>query len=142
MKQASICIFVLLLTTGLAWAEETAAATIEPGWEGGDCTLPDLTGMSDDEIEAAALAAGLGVEPTQAAVPACPTPFRCSSIVNCAAGSVCSLTDIGPCCTPSSGLQVCCISGTFKVERCPCECTGNPCALTCIESDNVRRRCS
>lgn len=143
-----IFVVAAVLTAGVVWAEETAVepllsgeALTEDALEGGGCMPADLAGLSEEEIEAAALAAGLGVEPTQAQAPACPVKFDCSSITNCGASATCSVTDIGPCCTTSSGLGLCCISGTIKVRRCPCQCTGNPCSITCAFSTDVKWRC-
>lgn len=150
MKRTLVVVAALLLTVGVAWAEEPAADAPTPAaapadatFEGGGCVLPDLAGLSDEEIEQAALEAGLGIQPpAQAAAPACPVKFSCNSITNCGAGSLCSLSDIGPCCTTSSGLSLCCITGTIKVRRCPCVCTGNPCALSCVNSTDVKWRCA
>lgn len=138
MKHVLVLVFALLLTAGLAWAEEPAVA--DPPVEEGGCELPDFTGMSEEEIQAAALAAGFGLEPVWAQPPTCPVRFSCSSINNCGIG-LCAVADIGPCCSPSTGLQLCCISGTIKVRTCPCVCTGGPCALNCVNSTDVSWRC-
>lgn len=152
MKQASICVFVLLLTAGLAWAEEAPApdaappadeaAPAAPLFEGGGCEMPDLTGLSEQEAETALREAGFEVSSAvETATPVCPTRFDCSSIFNCGIGPLCAVTDIGPCCT-TGGLGLCCIQGTIKVRTCPCTCTGNPCNIQCPNSSDVKWRCS
>ena len=52
MRQALSFTLALVLFTGLAWAEEPAAEIIDPALEGGNCMLPDLAGLSDEEIAA------------------------------------------------------------------------------------------
>lgn len=139
----------LLLTAGLASAEQPASTDAEAVVaEGGGCVMPDLSGLSDEEAEAALRGAGFAVFPeeraeaVETAAPLCPQRFSCSSITNCGIGQLCSLSDIGPCCTTSSGLGICCIQGTIKVRRCPCVCTGNPCNILCPQSTDVQWRCS
>lgn len=143
MRLSLILAVALLLTAGVAWAEEAAPAETLPVLEGGGCVLPDLAGLSDDDAEEALREAGFDTGAAiETAAPMCPTRFSCSSIVNCGIGSLCSLTDIGPCCTTSGGLGLCCTSGTIKVRRCPCRCTGNPCNIVCPQSTDVKWSCS
>jgi len=154
MKLSVILTIALLLTAGLAWAEEatpsdatpaaeqTATAPADPA-DGGGCMLPDLGGLGSDEAQSALLKEGFGLSSTiDTATPMCPVKFSCSSIVNCGAGSLCVAADIGPCCVTSSGLTACCIQGTIKVRSCPCVCTGNPCNIQCPNSTDVKWRCS
>lgn len=156
MKQTLILAAVMLATAGLAWAEAPTAAPAEmalpaatadlapgPLFADGSCEMPDLAGLSEEEIAAAAFAAGLDTSPTAAAAapPACPVAFQCNSITNCAAGPLCSVTDIGQCCTQGP-FTLCCISGTIKVSRCPCRCTAFACSLQCVSSTNVKWGCS
>ncbi len=144
MKRAWILFGGLLLVLGLA----AQAAPAEPEWleaaaaEGGGCNLPDVAGLSEAEAAAAALAAGFELpEPTAMAPPACPVNFACNSIGNCAAGPLCSLTVLGPCCTTTTGLRICCLSGSIKVTQCPCRCSGSPCAIQCVSSSNLSWSC-
>lgn len=155
MKRALVLVATLMLSAGLAWAETPAVpapaggdspAAVEghaadPAVEGGGCLLPDLAGLSQDEASAVALGAGFQTASTAAAVPACPTSFRCSSLTNCAKGSPCSITDIGTCCS-QSGLVLCCTSGTIKVRECPCRCTAFHCLYQCVLSNDVQWSCS
>lgn len=151
MRTSVILAIALLLTAGVAWADEAPSDTLAPAGQelaygdaaldGGGCMLPDLSGLSDQEATKALEGAGFDVAATQAAAQACPTTFMCTSITNCGITGLCSVTDIGPCCTTSSGLGICCISGTIKVRKCPCGCTGNPCNIVCPQSTDVRWRC-
>jgi len=149
MKRTLILAAILLLTAGLASADPADTLSVDPvptldeifaADEGGGCELPDFSGMSEEEIAQAALEAGFGMEPIQAAVPACPNTFKCNSITNCAKGPICAITDIGQCCG-RGGLVLCCISGTIKVQTCPCQCTGTFCSLLCVSSNDVSFRC-
>lgn len=142
MRLSLTFVLALLLTAGVAWAEEAVPTDAVQVAEGGGCMLPDLAGLSDEEAEAALEEAGFATSAIETATPMCPTRFSCSSIVNCGIGPLCSLTDIGPCCTTSGGLGLCCISGTIKVRRCPCQCTGFPCNILCPQSTDVQWRCS
>jgi hypothetical protein len=152
MRASLILVVALLLTPGLAWAADAAPTGAAPAsqavapddsaLEGGGCMLPDLAGLSQDDAAVALREAGFDLSPMDAATPACPTSFSCSSITNCGIGPLCSVADIGPCCTVSPGLGVCCISGTIKVRNCPCKCTGNPCNIVCPNSSDVKWRCS
>jgi hypothetical protein len=152
MRASRILAIALLLTPGLAWAEEAAPTDAPPTsqgvalydslFEGGGCVLPDLAGLSQEDAETALEGAGFDVSAVETATQACPTSFSCSSITNCGITGLCSGTDIGPCCTVSSGLGVCCIQGTIKVRKCPCGCTGNPCNIVCPQSTDVKWRCS
>jgi hypothetical protein len=128
-------LLLLTMTAGAAWSTEPA---------GGGCQLPDLAGMTPDQIQLAALAAGFETAPApaQAATPLCPVTFHCNSIGNCAAGPLCSLTDIGSCCAAGSGLVLCCTSGTIKVTRCPCRCTSPHCSASCSANNEVNWGCS
>jgi hypothetical protein len=141
MKACLILAVVLLLTPGLAAAEEAAPATADP-FEGGGCVMPDLAGLSEDDATAALRSAGFDLSPIDAAAPACPITFSCNSITNCGIGMVCSITDIGPCCTTGGGLGLCCISGSIKVRQCPCTCTGSPCSVFCPQNTDVKWRCA
>ena len=139
MKRMLALATVLFFAAVPAWSGDEPVA--DPAWaDGGGCQLPDVEGLSEAEAEAAISAAGL--VKTHAQAPACPVPFRCSSIGNCGIGPLCSVTDIGPCCTTPSGVTRCCITGTIKVQRCPCRCTGVLCSVLCASSTNVRARCS
>lgn len=152
MRASLIFAVVLLLTPGLAWADEPATADAAPAsqtvaadgpvLEGGGCLLPDLAGLSADDAKTALEGAGFGISPVETALPKCPVRFSCSSIVNCGIGGLCVAADIGPCCLASSGLGVCCLDGTIKVRSCPCVCTGNPCNITCPNSRDVQWNCS
>lgn len=134
MKRAFVLAAVLLLTGGIAWGAEEDF--------GGGCRLPDLAGLTPDQVAAAALAAGLEMPSAiPAATPICPVTFHCDSIGNCGVGTCSTPVDIGQCCT-SGGLVLCCATGTFKVRQCNCVCTGNPCSSQCIQSTDVRLRCS
>lgn len=142
MKRPLLLLVALLLMASLAWAEAPAPAEDLFADSGGGCMLPDLAGLSPEQIAAASLQAGLQMAPNEVQVPACPVKFDCSSIFNCGIGPVCSITDIGACCQTSGGPIICCINGTFKVRKCPCVCTGNPCSISCPNSTDVKSRCS
>jgi hypothetical protein len=96
MKKALVLVAILLLTSGLAWAEGTASGAAAPEAVGqansspaeGGCTLPDFTGLSPDQQLAAALAAGFQLNgAVDRQVPVCPTVFSCTSITNCGVGA-------------------------------------------------------
>jgi len=154
VKKSLILVVALLLSAGLAWAEEpvpgtaspdvsflaTVAAPAEAAAQEGGCALPDLAGLSEDEKEAALLAAGFEPSPT-AAEWTCPVRFSCTSLTNCGIGPACGETDIGPCCT-GGGHTYCCLFGTIKVTTCPCKCTAPACASACVNSSNVQWSCS
>ena len=142
MKRTLLLAAVLLLTCSLAWAEEAPPADALFADSGGGCRLPDLAGLSPEQAAAAALQAGLQTSFHEVQVPACPVKFDCGSIFNCGIGPLCSLTDIGACCQTSGGPILCCTNGTIKVRQCPCQCTGNPCAISCPNSTDVKWRCS
>jgi hypothetical protein len=142
MKRTLLLLAALLLVPSLDWAEEPAPNDDLFANSGGGCMLPDLAGLSPEQIAAAALQAGLQAAPTAVQVPACPVKFDCGSIFNCGIGPLCSLTDIGACCQTSGGPILCCTNGTIKVRQCPCQCTGNPCAISCPNSTDVKWRCS
>jgi hypothetical protein len=141
MKRALVLVAVLLLPSSLAWAEAPAPEGDLFAAGGGGCMLPDLAGLSPDQIAAAALGAGFQVSPHNVDVPACPATFHCDSLTGCAAGPLCSITDIGQCCQAGDPV-LCCLSGTIKVQRCRCECTGPVCSVLCASSTDVRWRCS
>ncbi len=161
MKRASIFLCLVVLCTGVAWAEEEAEAAAPEAVEsvvaaesidfgepfgaeldGGGCELPDLTGLSDGEIGALAGDFGFSVSgQTDAQTPMCPVTSSCPNITNCGVGNPCSAAILGPCCTTSSGLGLCCVSGNIKVKKCACVCTGSPCALSCVASQYVRWGC-
>lgn len=149
MKKALVLVAILLLTSSLAWAEGTPGAAApetvgqaDPGPAEGSCTLPDFAGLSPDQQLAAALAAGFQLNgAVNRQTPMCPTVFSCSSLTNCGVGGPCSTTDIGDCCVNGVGATICCFGGTIKVRRCPCHCTGRPCAIQCTTSDDVSLQC-
>jgi hypothetical protein len=134
----------LLLTCSIAWAEGPApdgGLAADPGAGGGTCLLPDLAGLSPDQIAAAALGAGFETASIDVQVPICPTTFSCTSITNCGVGAPCTVTNIGQCCQPPTGPpSICCING-IKVRRCPCVCVGSPCAALCGTSTDVSFGC-
>jgi hypothetical protein len=142
MKRTLSLVAVLLLTCSIAWAEETASAPDPVADSGGGCMLPDLAGMSPEQITAAALEAGFQPAPNNVQVPVCPVTFHCNSITNCGIGPLCALGNLGQCCNAGGGLTLCCISGTIKVKTCPCRCTGNPCNIQCPNSNEVNWGCS
>lgn len=120
-----------------AWLTNTVAEA-----DGEGCTLIDVPADDPEGAAAAIRAAGFIPTPTPAQLPQCPTHFACNSIGNCASGPLCSITDIGACCRVSPTLIRCCISGTIKVVRCPCQCTATICAISCVQSQNVTSSCS
>ena len=76
MKRTCIFLFVALLSVGVAWADEgasedEAAVPVERApfaevdfsgeSEEGGCQVPDLTGLSEEEAKATAIAAGFSV---------------------------------------------------------------------------------
>lgn len=148
MKSLMILASALILGAGALPASEVSlfdpAAPEFAASEGGGCQLPDLTGLSDLEILAAIEGTGVEARPGVAAqAPLCPTLSQCSSIANCGinAGS-CSSVILGPCCTTSSGLGLCCLPPkNIVVTTCNCTCTANPCAIACAGAKNVGRRC-
>ena len=151
MKKGLVLVAILFLISSLAWAEGTAGGAATPEAVNpadstavaGGCTLPDFTGLSPDQRVAAALAAGLqvsGAVNKQTAM--CPTVFHCDSITNCGIGLCSPPQDIGQCCNAGGGSILCCLNGTFKVQRCHCRCTANPCDLQCGTSTNVTLQCS
>jgi hypothetical protein len=140
MRCTLILLVSLLLTAGMAWAEDNALNADFFAESGGGCMLPDLTGLSPEQAAAAAFQAGFRTA-NEVQVPACPVRFDCDSIGNCAAGPLCSLTDIGACCQTAGGPVLCCINGTIKVRQCPCQCTGFACSLLCASSTDVKWRC-
>jgi hypothetical protein len=144
MKRTLILATCLFAACSIAWAAGPTPdlGTVEPGLTDG-CKLPDLSGLSPEQEAAAALAAGFRVAPTNKALPLCPTVFRCNSIANCAAGPLCALGNIGPCCTTPSGLGICCTGGlNIWVQQCPCQCTGFACSFQCVNSTDVTRFCA
>jgi hypothetical protein len=134
VKRTLVLVVVLLFTSHFAWAEGTAA--------GGGCALPDLAGLSPDQVAVAALQAGLQMSAATSATPVqvCPATFQCSSIAGCGSSMVCSATPIGQCC--SVGTVVICCSSTIFVIRCPCKCVLEDCPHQCAQSTQVTRSCS
>lgn len=141
-KRPFLLLAALLLMASLAWAEEPASSDAFFADSGGGCMLPDLSGMSAEQIAAASLQAGFQVAPNEVQVPACPVKFDCDSLAGCDVGPICAVSDIGQCCQTSGGPILCCIDGTIKVRRCPCECTGPVCSVLCASSTDVKFRCS
>ena len=151
MKLRPILFTLTLLLATLPLAAEEVGTT-EPvslesleamlfAQEAGGCELPDFTGLNEEEITTAAAVAGFEITRAQAGV--CPQRSRCDSIGNCGPKPLCSIQDIGQCCTiQGQPLGVCCLNGTIKVTRCDCKCTGNPCAVTCPQQDQVNWFCS
>jgi len=144
MKRTLVLVAALLLMGSLAWAETPAgeAAPGAEGFAGGGCVLPDLARLTPDQIPAAALAAGFEMS---TAVPAtiqmCPTTFHCDSLFNCDI-FLCSASNIGRCCSAGGGAAFCCPTGNIIVTQCSCHCTGNPCAIQCPQSTDIRWHCS
>ena len=133
MKRTLFVAAILLFTARLAWAE---------GPTGGGCLLPNLAGLSPEQAAAAAFAAGFETSTAvNAAVPPCPMLFKCTSITDCVATTLCANRDIGNCCSTGGGF-ICCTNGTIKVTTCPCRCTGISCAAACINSSDVSMFCS
>ena len=168
MKRVLIFLCVALLSVGVVWAEEVTSEEQETSQEEtpmpvdsapvegvpfgevdfsdpgeGGCQVPDLTGLSEEEAKATAIAAGFSVmEQVPAQLPMCPVRSSCPNILNCGVGGPCSASILGPCCqVPGGGLGICCIAGQITVKQCPCVCTGNPCALSCVSSTHVRWGC-
>jgi len=146
MQRTLVLIATLLLTGSLAWAEAPVVGATptaaDPRLTGGGCTLPDLAGLTREQLAAAALQAGFQMKAASAEdIQACPTVFHCNSLVGCDAAPLCSLTDIGQCCS-TSGAIICCTSGHIIVKRCRCECTGPVCSVLCPGSQEVDRTCS
>jgi len=141
MKPKLLLFATLLLVASIGSAEEPAPNSTFFADSGGGCMLPDLAGLSQEQIAAAALQAGFQASPTEVQVPACPVKFDCTSIFHCGIGPVCSLSNLGACCQTPGGPIICCTSGTIKVQQCPCVCTGNPCAISCPNSTDVKWRC-
>src|SRR5262245_36151925 len=142
MKRALILVAVLLFACSVAWAEESASYNALFAGSGGGCMLPDLSGLSPEQVAAAALQAGFQTSPSEVQVPACPVNFDCTSLFHCGVGPLCSITDIGACCQTSGGPIICCVNGTIKVQQCPCKCTANPCLISCPNSTDVKWRCT
>ena len=142
MPRTLLLLVTLLLMASLAWAEGPAPSVDLFANSGGGCMLPDLAGLSPEQLAAAALQAGFQASPAEVQVPACPVKFDCTSLFHCGVGPVCSITDIGACCQTSGGPIICCISGTIKVQQCPCKCTANPCLISCPSSTDVKWRCT
>jgi hypothetical protein len=150
MKRILILVAVLLLSSALSWAQTagTAPAPVaDPRTGGGHCQLPNLAGLTPEQRAAAVLNAGLQVTYADVVVgspyPACPTTFKCNSIDNCKAGSVCNFTVIGRCCHDGSAVLCCQDGGDIAVDRCACECplNGGGCSTVCLNSTNVSISC-
>jgi hypothetical protein len=130
----AVLLFTSLLTSRFAWAEGTA---------GGGCSLPDVAGLSPDQVAVAALKAGLQMSAATSAtttIQACPATFQCSSIAGCGSSMICSATPIGQCC--SAGAFVLCCTNEIFVVRCPCKCVLEDCPHQCGQSTQVTRSCS
>jgi hypothetical protein len=138
MKPTLVLVAVLLFTSSMAWAQGSAA---DPRLANG-CALPDLAGLSPDQVAVAALGAGLQMSAASSdpTIPACPVTFECSSIAGCGSSMVCSATAIGQCCT--LGTAVLCCANTILVTRCPCKCVLEDCPRQCAQSTQVTRSCS
>ncbi len=132
MKRAFVLVAFLIFSSNLAWAQAA----------GGNCQLPDLAGLSPGQRAAAALGAGLQVTYVDTTpVPACPVTFNCNSIAGCGAGSTCSNTVLGRCCS-DGGAVLCCQFGEILEQQCPCKCTaGAACSSACTSSTNVTVSC-
>jgi hypothetical protein len=148
MKRILILVAVLLLSSALSWAQTagTAPAPVaDPRTGGGHCQLPNLAGLTPEQRAVAALNAGLQM--TYAATvtgptPACPTTFKCNSIANCQAGSVCSATFLGHCCRDGNATLCCQDGGDIVVDRCACVCPfGVVCSSACTSKTNVSVNC-
>jgi hypothetical protein len=146
MKRTLVLVAVLfLIGTLAAWAEgPTAAPAAMTAPAGGHCVLPDLAGMSPDQIAVAALRAGLTMSPADTPIAstlqACPTTFECSSIAGCGSSMVCAVGSIGKCCV--AGPIVLCCSNQIFVERCPCKCVLEDCPSQCSRSTQITWSCS
>lgn len=146
MKRMLVFVAALFLMSGLAWAggESSGGAPAIQSLlaEGGGCKLPNLAGLSPEQRAAAALGAGFQISPTTVSTPACPVTFNCNHLRGCAAGTVCSLGNIGPCCDAGGGDVICCANyGNIWVVDCACECTGFNCSPLCETSVDVQWSC-
>jgi hypothetical protein len=149
MKRILILVAVLLLSSALSWAQTAGTApapVMDPRTGGGHCQLPNLAGLTPEQRAAAILNAGLKMTSADIGVgspyPACPTTFKCNSIANCQAGSICNTTVIGPCCHDGSAVLCCQDHGDIAVDRCACQCPlGTACSLACLNSTNVSVSC-
>jgi hypothetical protein len=134
---------LMIPTFGTQAAEEAAFLAAEAaGAPDAGCVLVDVEAESPEGMSDAIRAAGFMPTPTPAQLPQCPTAFACTSIANCGSGLLCSIQDIGACCRVTPVLARCCITGTIKVVRCPCQCTATICASSCVQSNNVSSFCS
>lgn len=134
-----------LMIPALSARADEEAAFLAPEAEGGPdagCVLLDVEAESPEGMSDTLRAAGFMPTPTPAQLPQCPMAFACTSIGNCASGPLCSIQDIGACCRVTPTLARCCITGTIKVVRCPCQCTATICAVQCGQSNNVSSFCS
>jgi len=146
MNRALVLVAFLLFLCTAAWAQTAATApppAADPRVAAGGCQLPDLAGLTPEQIRAAALNAGLEVTfAATPAFPACPVTFLCNSLTDCAAGPVCGTRLIGTCCDSGGGTIFCCPdNGNIRVFKCPCKCAGPNCASTCLTSSNVTTLC-
>ena len=163
MKRVLIVCLITFFSVGVVWAEGTseeraaaaeqapAAVELAPLNLGGDlfaeaeaggCSMPDLSGLSDEDAKAALIASGFEVsEQVQAQLPMCPVVSSCNSVGNCGVGSPCALSIVGPCCQSTAGVA-CCAGGLNIVKsECPCVCTSTLCSLQCAQTTQVRSRC-
>ena len=132
MKRTLVVAAILLFTGSLAWAGGPAA---------GGCMLPDLAGLSPEQVSVAALAAGFQVLPVSKAVQDCPHLIQCSGTSNCTVGSPCTIEEIGKCCN-LGGSTFCCTGDAIKVLRCPCQCISGNCSTSCLNRTEVSLFCS
>ena len=140
-KSALFLLVGSFLLASLGWAEAPRPSGGLIVDSAGACRLPDLTGLSPEQIAAAALQAGLQAAQTKAQDPPCPATFDCSSLFGCAAVTPCTVDFIGPCCKPAHGPSFCCGSGNIQVTRCPCDCIDLRCQLLCLTSTDVKLSC-
>lgn len=110
MKKLLLALAVLALALPLSAAESLSLADQE-----------FLESLSDPNVD-------IGTpEALPAQPPPCPTAVACTSPIGpCAIAINCTTTNIGPCCTTSSGLHRCCITGNILVKSCPCAGAGCP----------------
>jgi len=92
---------------------------------------PEPVNIGDQDFLASLSNPDLGVpDVLPAQVPPCPTNVACTSPIGpCAISLTCTVTNLGPCCMTSSGLQRCCLHpNNILVTSCPCAGAGCPSA--------------
>jgi len=143
MKRALVLVAFLLFLCTTAWAQGAGGAPVaDPRAAGGKCVLPDLSGLTPAQRAAVVLNAGLQMTYVDTnALPACPVTFSCNSIGGCVAGSVCSVSVVGPCCRDGSAKLCCQNGGEIVVDRCACQCSGPLCSAACASHSNVTVSC-